>query len=169
MRINFERRRENKITWYSHCNRPSASTSGFANHDGTIRVWIFGFQFWFPPKQERATGSNESTGIHQRWFSAYCRYWSAPDIGFVRFFIFKKTNKTHNRDDEVDHSYLLQLLYRKVKCRETLRLIRKWLRSPIQIEGKLVKRRKGVPQEGRALRKCLVDIFSEWARLQGRA
>ena len=25
--------------------------------------------------------------------------------------------------DEVDHSYLLQLIYRKVKCRETLRLI----------------------------------------------
>src|SRR5680860_298419 len=47
--------------------------------------------------------------------------------------------------DEVDHSILLQLLYRKVKCRETLRLIRKWLRSPIQINGKLVKRRKGVP------------------------
>jgi len=48
--------------------------------------------------------------------------------------------------DEVDHSYLLQLLYRKIKCRDTLRLIRKWLRSPIQINGKLVKRRKGVPQ-----------------------
>ena len=48
--------------------------------------------------------------------------------------------------DEVDHCYLLQLLYRKIKCRETLCLIRKWLRSPIQINGKLVKRRKGVPQ-----------------------
>ena len=48
--------------------------------------------------------------------------------------------------DEVDHCYLLGLLYRKVKCSETLRLIRKWLRSPIQIDGKLVKRRKGVPQ-----------------------
>ena len=48
--------------------------------------------------------------------------------------------------DEVDHCYLLQLLYRKIKCRETMRLIRKWLRSPIQINGKLVKRRKGVPQ-----------------------
>jgi group II intron reverse transcriptase/maturase len=48
--------------------------------------------------------------------------------------------------DEVDHCYLLGLLYRKIKCRETMRLIRKWLRSPIQIEGKLVKRRKGVPQ-----------------------
>jgi retron-type reverse transcriptase len=48
--------------------------------------------------------------------------------------------------DEVNHSILLQLLYRKVKCRTTLRLIRQWLRAPIQIKGKLVKRRKGVPQ-----------------------
>jgi group II intron reverse transcriptase/maturase len=48
--------------------------------------------------------------------------------------------------DEVDHCLLLQILYRKVKCRQTLRLIRKWLRVPIQINGKLVKRRKGVPQ-----------------------
>jgi len=60
--------------------------------------------------------------------------------------------------DEVDHSYLLQLVYRKVKCRETLRLIRKWLRSPIQINGKLVKRRKGVPQ-GSPLSPLLSNII----------
>jgi len=48
--------------------------------------------------------------------------------------------------DEVDHCLLLQLLFRKVKCKVTLQLIRKWLRAPIMIEGKLVKRRKGVPQ-----------------------
>ncbi|MEO1301293.1 MAG: group II intron reverse transcriptase/maturase [Bacteroidota bacterium] len=48
--------------------------------------------------------------------------------------------------DEVDHSFLLQLIYKKVKCPCTLRLIRKWLRAPIQINGKLFKRRKGVPQ-----------------------
>ncbi len=48
--------------------------------------------------------------------------------------------------DEVDHSLLLQLVYRKVKCRETMRLIRKWLQAPILIDGKLQKRRKGVPQ-----------------------
>ena len=49
--------------------------------------------------------------------------------------------------DEVDHYILLQLIYNKVKsacC--TLRLIRKWLRAPIQINGKLHKRRKGMPQ-----------------------
>ena len=44
--------------------------------------------------------------------------------------------------DEVNHCYLLQLLYRKIKCRETLRLIRKWLRSPIQIKGKLANAEK---------------------------
>lgn len=48
--------------------------------------------------------------------------------------------------DEVDHSILLELIYQRVKCQTTLRLIRKWLRAPIQINGKLHKRRKGVPQ-----------------------
>ncbi len=48
--------------------------------------------------------------------------------------------------DEVEHNLLLQLVYRKVKCKATMRLIRKWLRAPILIDGKLVKRRKGVPQ-----------------------
>lgn len=68
------------------------------------------------------------------------------DIDLKRFF------------DEVDHCYLLQLLYRKVKCRETLRLIRKWLRAPIQINGKLAKRRKGVPQ-GSPLSRLLANIM----------
>ena len=48
--------------------------------------------------------------------------------------------------DEVDHCLLLQLVYRKVKCPLTLRLIRKWLKAPMLINGKLTKRRKGVPQ-----------------------
>ena len=48
--------------------------------------------------------------------------------------------------DEVDHVLLMQLLYKKVKCRETLRLLKRWLRAPIEIGGKLAKRRKGVPQ-----------------------
>jgi RNA-directed DNA polymerase len=60
--------------------------------------------------------------------------------------------------DEVDHCLLLQLLYRKIKCPETLRLIRKWLRSPIQINGKLIKRRKGVPQ-GSPLSPLLSNIM----------
>jgi group II intron reverse transcriptase/maturase len=60
--------------------------------------------------------------------------------------------------DEVDHSLLLQLLYRKVKCPLTMRLIRKWLRAPIEINGKLVKRRKGVPQ-GSPLSPLLSNIM----------
>ena len=60
--------------------------------------------------------------------------------------------------DEVDHCYLLGLLYRKIKCSETMRLIRKWLRAPILINGKLVKRRKGVPQ-GSPLSPLLSNIM----------
>lgn len=60
--------------------------------------------------------------------------------------------------DEVDHCLLLQLLYRKVKCPVTLRLIRKWLRAPILIEGKLIRRRKGVPQ-GSPLSPLLSNIL----------
>ena len=60
--------------------------------------------------------------------------------------------------DEVDHCLLLQLLYRKVKCPVTLRLIRKWLRAPILINGKLSKRRKGVPQ-GSPLSPLLSNIM----------
>ena len=48
--------------------------------------------------------------------------------------------------DEVDHCLLLDLLYRKVKCPVTMQLIRRWLRAPIWVDGKLTKRRKGVPQ-----------------------
>lgn len=48
--------------------------------------------------------------------------------------------------DKVDHALLLQLLYRKIKCKATLCLIRRWLRAPILIDGKLIKRRKGIPQ-----------------------
>ena len=60
--------------------------------------------------------------------------------------------------DEVDHCLLLQLVYRKVKCPLTMRLIRKWLRAPIQIKGRLVKRRKGVPQ-GSPLSPILSNIM----------
>jgi len=60
--------------------------------------------------------------------------------------------------DEVDHCILLQLLYRKVRCPLTLRLIRKWLRAPILVDGKLKKRRKGVPQ-GSPLSPLLSNIM----------
>jgi RNA-directed DNA polymerase len=48
--------------------------------------------------------------------------------------------------DEVDHCLVLNLIYRKVKCPITMRLIRKWLRAPIMLKGQLTKRTKGVPQ-----------------------
>lgn len=60
--------------------------------------------------------------------------------------------------DEVDHCLLLQLVYRKVKCPLTMRLIRKWLRAPIQINGRLAKRRKGLPQ-GSPLSPILSNIM----------
>jgi RNA-directed DNA polymerase len=60
--------------------------------------------------------------------------------------------------DEVNHCLLLQLLYRKVRCPLTLRLIRKWLRAPILINGRLTKRRKGVPQ-GSPLSPLLSNIM----------
>ncbi len=60
--------------------------------------------------------------------------------------------------DEVDHALLLELIYRKVKCPITLRLIRKWLRAPIMIDGKLHKRRKGIPQ-GSPLSPLLSNIL----------
>jgi RNA-directed DNA polymerase len=60
--------------------------------------------------------------------------------------------------DEVDHCLLLELIYRKVKCPIVMRLIRKWLRAPIMINGKLCKRRKGVPQ-GSPLSPLLSNII----------
>jgi len=60
--------------------------------------------------------------------------------------------------DEVDHCLLLQILFRKIKCRETMRLIRRWLRVPILLNDKLVKRRKGVPQ-GSPLSPLLSNIM----------
>jgi group II intron reverse transcriptase/maturase len=60
--------------------------------------------------------------------------------------------------DQVDHCILLQLIYCKVKCPTTLRLIRKWLRAPLLINGKLQKRRKGIPQ-GRPISPLLSNIM----------
>ena len=60
--------------------------------------------------------------------------------------------------DEVDHAILLQLIYRKIKCSVTLRLIRLWLRAPILIKGKLTKRTKGIPQ-GSPLSPLLSNIM----------
>lgn len=75
-----------------------------------------------------------------------CGYQHIVDMDLKNFF------------DEVDHCVLLQLLYREIKCKPTLRLIRKWLKAPISIDGKLVKRNKGVPQ-GSPLSPLLSNIL----------
>jgi group II intron reverse transcriptase/maturase len=72
--------------------------------------------------------------------------------------------------DEVDHSLLLQLVYNKVNCPVTLRLIRKWLRAPILIKGRLVKRRKGIPQGSPLsplLSNIVLDVLDKFLSKQG--
>jgi RNA-directed DNA polymerase len=59
--------------------------------------------------------------------------------------------------DNVDHTLLLQLLYRKIKCKATMCLIRRWLRAPLMKDGKLIKRRIGIPQ-GSPLSPLLANI-----------
>jgi RNA-directed DNA polymerase len=60
--------------------------------------------------------------------------------------------------DEVQHYVLLELIYKKVKCQKTLKLLRAFLRAPTLINGKLQKRRKGVPQ-GSPLSPLLSNII----------
>lgn len=64
----------------------------------------------------------------------HCGYQDIVEIDLKGFF------------DEVDHVLLLQILYRKIKCKATMSLIRRWLRVPLWRNGRLEKRRKGVPQ-----------------------
>ena len=60
--------------------------------------------------------------------------------------------------DEVEHYVLLELIYKKVQCGKVMKLLRSFLRAPIQIKGKLHKRRKGVPQ-GSPLSPLLSNIL----------
>jgi len=112
-----------------------------------MQVMMARFEFEF---SESSFGFRPNKSLHQAVQKAqgYINegYQYIVDIDLKTFF------------DEVDHCYLLQLLYRKVKCPVTLRLIRKWLRSPIQVNGRLVKRRKGIPQ-GSPLSPLLANIM----------
>jgi len=112
-----------------------------------LQVMMARFEFEF---SESSFGFRPNKSLHQAVQKAqgYINdgFQDIVDIDLKTFF------------DEVDHSCLLQLLYRKVKCQQTLRLIRKWLRSPIQINGRLVKRRKGIPQ-GSPLSPLLANIM----------
>lgn len=60
--------------------------------------------------------------------------------------------------DEVEHYILMELIYKKIKCKATLKLLRSFLRAPILIDGKLHKRNKGVPQ-GSPLSPLLSNIL----------
>jgi len=109
-----------------------------------INAW---FEFEF---SDHSYGFRPNKNLHQAVLKAqgYINegYQDIVDIDLKSFF------------DEVDHRHLLQLVHRKVKCRDTMRLIRKWLRAPIKIKGRLVKRRKGVPQ-GSPLSPLLSNII----------
>ncbi|MDN5215786.1 reverse transcriptase domain-containing protein [Fulvivirgaceae bacterium BMA12] len=72
--------------------------------------------------------------------------------------------------NEVQHYKLLQLIYNKVKCPTTLWLVRKWLRAHIRINGKLRKRRKGMPQGNPLsplLSNILLDQLDKYLKSQG--
>ena len=84
-------------------------------------------------------------------------------VGQAREYIHQGLNHIVDTDlknffDEVDHCLLLNLVYQKVKCKTTMQLIRKWLKAPIKINGKLQKRKKGVPQ-GSPLSPLLSNIL----------
>ena len=72
--------------------------------------------------------------------------------------------------DEVKHYKLLQLIYNKVQCQTTLWLIRKWLRAPIHKNGRLHKRRKGLPQGSPLsplLSTILLDQLDKYLKAKG--
>lgn len=91
-------------------------------------------------------GRNAHQAVAQAQTYINSGYQHVVDIDLKNFF------------DEVDHTILLSLIYKKVKCKLTMQLLRRFLRAPIQIEGKLHKRRKGVPQ-GAPLSPLLSNIL----------
>jgi RNA-directed DNA polymerase len=95
-------------------------------------------QIYEPHFQEHSYGFRPHRNAHQAVLQAQANindgYQDIVDIDLSNFF------------DEVRHDVLLNLLYQKVKCQQTLCLIRRWLKAPMQLNGKLVKRTKGVPQ-----------------------
>jgi len=81
-------------------------------------------------------GKSATQAIQQALAYINQGYWYIVDIDLKSFF------------DEVNHDFLMILIKRKVMDPLVLRLIWKYLRSPMQIDGKLQRRRKGVPQGG---------------------
>ena len=79
-----------------------------------------------------------SAGMAKKQVQSYINagYTNIVDIDLKSFF------------DMVNHDYLMNLIKRKVQDPLLLKLIWRFLRSPIKIDGKLHKRRQGVPQGG---------------------
>ncbi len=98
------------------------------------------FSYGFRPKKNMQQALIQSLAYINE---GYC---DIVDIDLSKFF------------DEVAHYKILQLIYEKVKCDTTLRLIRKWLRAPILVNSELQKRRKGLPQ-GSPLSPLLSNIM----------
>lgn len=91
-------------------------------------------------------GRNAHQALQQSLKNINSGYQDILDIDLKSFF------------DEVEHYILLELIYKKVKCKATMKLLRSFLRAPILIKGKLQKRTKGVPQ-GSPLSPLLSNIL----------
>lgn len=98
------------------------------------------FSFGFRPRR------NANQAVTQSLLNINSGYKHIVDIDLKSFF------------DEVEHYILLELIYKKIKCEHTLKLLRQFLRAPISINGRLQKRRKGVPQ-GSPLSPLLSNIL----------
>jgi len=79
-------------------------------------------------------GRNAQQAVKQSLQNINEGYKHIVDIDLKKFF------------DQVEHYVLLQLIYKQVQCKAVLKLLRQFLRAPIKLDGKLQKRRKGVPQ-----------------------
>jgi len=70
-------------------------------------------------------GRNAHQALQQSLENINSGYQDIVDIDLKSFF------------DEVKHYVLLELIYKKVKCKATMKLLRSFLRAPILINGKL--------------------------------
>ncbi len=81
-------------------------------------------------------GRNAHQAVKQAQIYINEGYQDIVDLDLKKFF------------DEVNHDLLMSLLRRKVKDRRVLRLILRYLRSDLQLNGQCISRSKGTPQGG---------------------